>query len=506
MAKESFSGLFDRVFGSLFGGGGESAANRKELRQISKVLKKSRFKFYDPRLNELSLQFANFIYQLYRFFGPLQQVLSRYAQSDAMKYCIVERGLPKEVLDLRASFNEEAIRQIAASDDTKLLAQKFQQEFSFFKKLIAKAGIKKINLNYNAFQLFLQLVNFDYYYVLKKFDPKIPDLDFVYKPRFAPLIGVKLIEELKDFVVLLQIYDPLLNWDEILLAINEFRGAEVISLNLWKKVKKSLDEVKKSCVIEMIIAVVSGDPNYSTKYKNEIENIVATYVEKIGKELQEALRKVVSEKKNRNVNEYVRKIFDNKPPVVRLKNYSEKMNKQVVEVATKSFVFLQPANYMLAFFVDYLQKDFRDLINQYVIVGKWISPLNSQHMSDSFNRLLELHGELSEFDKSLGDEYRRGQSIRTYIRSSDSRNAVIMDRIVDEINLDAKNLLVDIAQNMVRLAKVLRSLIEDFGQKAVLSNWKEVENSYKGELQKDTQVTYKKIYEMIQLLQIFLAK
>lgn len=508
MAKQAQNqnSFFDKIFGSIFKGKGEGSAAKKELRQISKVLKKSRFKFYDVRLNELSLQFARFIYQLYRFFGPPQQLLSRYSNSEALKTAIVEKNLTQEVLAIRSNFSEEAIRALARSNDTKSLAQRMQQEYALFKKLITKIGIKQINLQYNSFQLFLQFVNFDYYYILKKFDPKFPELDFIYKPRFEPLMGVKVIEELKDFVALLEHYNPNANWDDIFSVINEFRGAEIISLSVWKKVKKSLDEVKKASVIEMIIALIDSDPNFMGKYSNEVENVVAFYVQKVGKELTDSLKKVVNEKKSKNVSEYIRKIFDNKPPAVRLKNYSERLNKPISEACKKNFVYLQPANCMLAFFLDYIKKDFRDLINGYVISGKWVTPQASGHMSDAFNRLLELADDLDEFDKALGDDYRRGQAVRAYTRSNDQRNSAILERLVDEINHDAKTILVEIAQNMVRLAKIIRSLIEDYGQKNIIYNWKEVEIAYKNELLPATKLVYKKLYEMIQLLQMFLSK
>lgn len=508
MAKQTQNSgsIFDKLFGSFFKGSSKGSAERKELRQISKILKKSRFKFYDVRLNELSLQFARFIYQLYRFFGPPQQLMARYANSEAIKLAIVEKNLTQEVLSIRSHFSEEAIRNLASTNDTKNLAQKMQQEYALFKKLITKIGIKQINLEYNSFQLFLQFVNFDYYYILKKFDPKFPELDFIYKPRFEPLMGVKVVEELKDFVTLLEHYNPNANWDDIFTVLNEFRGAEIISLSVWKKVKKSLDEIKKANVIEMIVAVIESDPNFMVKYSNDVENVVAFYVEKVGRELTDALKKVVNERKSKNISEYVRKIFDNKPPAVRLKNYSDRLNKPITEVCKKSFIYLQPANCMLAFFLDYIKKDFRDLVNGYVISGKWVSPQASGHMSDAFNRLLELADELDEFDAALGDDYRRGQAIRAYTRSNDPRNSAILERIVDEINNDAKTILVDIAQNMVRLAKIIRSLIEDHGQKKIIYNWKEVEAAYKSELLPATQMVYKKLYEMIQLLQMFLSK
>lgn len=501
-------GFFQKLLSGIFSGGGASAAARKELKQMSKILRKSRFKFYDPRLNELEPQLARLFYQLYRFFGPLQQTMSRFSSSESIKTYMVERNLSKEAFELRAHFSEDAIRAESKQQDTRATAKKLQQDFSLFKKDMASSGIKRINNEYSSFRVFLQLVNFDYYYVMKRFDPKIPELDFVYKTHFESVIGLKLIDELKDFVALLEAYDNQAPWDDIFNIVNEFRGAEVLSTNIWKKVKKSLDEVKKSKILETIIAVIDEDPGYTVKAYDESENIVAAYVELIGKELQESLTKIVGEKKNRNINEFVRKVFGNKPPASRIKNYSERLNTPIVDCSSKSFIYMQPINYLKSFFLDFIKKDIRDVSNHFQISGKWFSPVPSQQLSDSFNRLLEISDELMEFDKTLSEDFRRGQSIRTYTRGGDRKNSTILERIVDEVNNDAKVIIVETAQNLVKLAKILRSLIEDYGEnkKKLLSNWKEVESNYKGELLPEAQHTYKKIYEMVQLLQMFLAK
>ena len=120
-AKENV-GFLQKLFASIFGVAG-SSAKKKELKKIIKILKKSRFKFYDPRLNDLEPHLARFIYSLYRFLGPIQPSLTKMGESQAIKAYIVEKNIPKEAFDIKEKFTEESIRANAQTMQTKMVAK-----------------------------------------------------------------------------------------------------------------------------------------------------------------------------------------------------------------------------------------------------------------------------------------------------------------------------------------------------------------------------------------------
>ncbi|MBN2653065.1 MAG: hypothetical protein JXR63_11860 [Spirochaetales bacterium] len=482
---------------------------KKELKQLAKSIKKNKYNFYRPRINEVDPNLAKFLYQIYRFTGPLHKPLERYDSSEAIKQLMVDRYLPEDVLEMKSTFSESSIRIMFQTNNSNIVMNQLKKNFAAFKKMIGKSGMQEINHNYRALLSFIALVKFDLYYVLKKFDPKLPELDFVYKTRFEPIIGQKIVDDMKDFLAIIYNIEPATDWAEIFTFINEYRGSDVIQDSGWKKILKSIEDIKKSRILEMMISLIDEDPNFTVKTFPAKENIVATYVDKEGNELQKNLKNIISEKKDSNINEFVKRIFGKIPPN-RVKYYSDKLNEAILAKSETGFIYKGAINFLKSFFLDFLKKDIREVSNIYLIRGKWFSTVTSQNFSDCFHRLLELSDELMEFDNSLSEEFRRGAAIKAYTKLSerDKSGAAILERIVKEINEEAKQIVVESAQNLINLARILKTVIEDSKLKThkYINNWKELEQAHKGDLVEDSMEVYRKIYDMVKLLQLYIAK
>jgi hypothetical protein len=499
---------FLNKIGFLFNSEGEKTG-KKELKQIAKSVRKNKYNFYKPRINEVDPAFAKFIYQIYRFAGPLHNAVERYDSSEVIKQLLVDRYLPEDVMAMKSSFSEQSVRMMFQTNKSNVVVSQLKKNFNGFKKMVSKSGMHEINKNYRGLMSFIALIKFDYYYLLKKFDPKLPELDFVYKPRFGPVIGPKVSDEIKDLLALMFNLEPGVNWQDLFSFLNEYRGTDFIPDTGWKKVYKSIEDVKKSRILEMMVSLIDEDANFSVKTYPHRENIVATYVDKEGAELQKTLKNVISEKKEDNINEFVKRIFGKIPPN-RVKNYSDKLHDAIIGKLDTGFVYKGAINYLKSFFLDYMKKDIREVSNIYLIRGKWFSTITSQNLSDCFHRLLELSDELIEFDNSMSEEFRRGAAIKAYTKMSDrdKSGAAILDRIVKEINEEAKQIVVESAQNMINLARILKTLIEDSKIKShkLINNWKELDQAHKGNLVDDSMDVYRRIYDMVKLLQLYIAK
>ena len=103
------------------------------------------------------------------------------------------------------------------------------------------------------------------YFFLKKFDSTLPEGDFVYSPRFESINGEYVLEDLKDFLTVLEPIDPKVNWGVIFDILKNYREMELMPASTWKKLMRSCEEVRNTRVFKLIIMHLSEDPYYKIR-------------------------------------------------------------------------------------------------------------------------------------------------------------------------------------------------------------------------------------------------
>jgi len=193
--------------------------------------------------------------------------------------------------------------------------------------------------------------------------------------------------------------------------------------------------------------------------------------------------------------------------VSRLKNYTEKSNVPFSKKMLGGFTFVQPLNYLKAFLLDYLKKDIRQIIDLFLIKGKWSSNIISTQISDSFHELIKLSERITEFDDSVAEDSQNGTKFRAYLHKMDKdKNAQkVLRQMLKEINDIAKAIIHEAAANLITIGKNLKLIIDDYAHTPheLIINWKEIELSADKNLNEFMVAVYKKLYYMVKLLQVF---
>lgn len=503
------TGFLDRLFSFLSGTTNQEAERRRLFRDVTRMLKSTRYKFYKTRTEEVLPALAKFFYDLYTIVGPAQLLLDHADSSGVLKSIIVERFFSPEEAALRAAISEESIKERATETDPPGLAEEVKEKLTSLLAGFDQTRVREINSLYNLLKTFLDAVHFDYYFLLKKFDTNLPERDFRYQPHFDSIHAEYLLEDLKDFLSLIYLIDSKASWELLLDVLREYRGVDIIKSSDWSKYLRLALDVRRSRVLELIVQHSSKDPRFRVKILAPNEKIVEAYLTKLRSQAEITVQKLAREKHTQKIDSLATALFGTSA-VERTKNYTDKYSTLFTQRMLGGFTHVAALNYLMAFLNDYIKKDFREIVDLLIVRGKWSTPLMSQQLSESFHVLLAVSDELAAFDASLADEADLGIRLKGLLWKTERERVLVksLRQLVKETNESAIGMIVRAAQNLVIMGKSFKIVLEDYDKKnrELLSNWKEVEAASKGDFRAKVVEAYKKIYFFIQLLQMFVKK
>ena len=194
-AQDQPISFFQRMIGLIAGVGDLEREKHRILRTIAKNLKRVRGKYYTPKSGHAEHDLASLFYDLYRVFGPAQSMLKVAESSAALKHILVESALTQQQLAARERLSEEALRKALDQKDPKEVYEVVKQDLRGFYSSFDPETVSRIDLTHLLLDQLLDLIRFDFYRLLRKFDGKLPEYDFVYKPKFEAINGEYIGEE-----------------------------------------------------------------------------------------------------------------------------------------------------------------------------------------------------------------------------------------------------------------------------------------------------------------------
>jgi hypothetical protein len=128
-------------------------------------------------------------------------------------------------------------------------------------------------------------------------------------------------------------------------------------------------------------------------------------------------------------------------------------------------------------------------------------------MSEAYHQLLKVSETIATFDADLAEDGELGRRLKTIaMRADRDRKALVQLRMaLQQVNDEARTMLGDSTQHFVAIARVLKLAHEDIGKvnPAYLVNWKELKPASDKDLRTVIATVYKKIYNFVQLLQMY---
>ncbi len=504
--KEEKQGVFEKMFSFLFTSTDPERQKQKLLRQIAKDLRKSRPRYFNVAQGLAEPALARFFYEFYKAFSPAQVILRGARESGVLKSILIELEMSEEQLAMKNALSDQSIEERAKSADPATIADQVKEEARRFVQSFDTAAMNAIDDSYGRLAVLLNLIDFDYHFLLRKFDSGLPERDFLYKPRFESINCEYVLDELKDFLEILPSVDPDADWDQLLSLLREYRSVEVVSRDGMKKAIQNVREAQKSDALLSIVRYMDKNPLYKPLVRTHDERIVEPYITKVKTQAEMTIQKISQSKRNEKVQELTKLVFGT-ASVSRLSNYSEKINMTFSKKMLGGFIHVNTLNYLKAFLLDYFKKNIREIVDLLLIKGKWVNNQPSQAISEAYHQLLKISEAISKFDEALAEDGELGHKMKNVVIKADRDKKAIANlrTLLQEINEQAGAMIAEAVQHFVAIAKILKLVYEDCGKQhaELIINWRELRSTTDKDIRTLVAGVYKQIYNFVQLIQFY---
>lgn len=498
--KQSF---LQTLFGTLFGGSGPDAENRKRIKAIAKVFSKTRYhNFYKASSSEILPPFAKLFYDIYKIIAPTQMAFKNIQNKNLIKHQIISYSLSEKQSELLEHLSEEKIQEMSKKIPLEKIRSQIEEDFEAFSQGFDSQRVFLIESTFKAYTALYDFCMFDYYFMLKKFSSKIQEYSFNVVPAFEKITADYILDDLKDFSTILYSIPGDLYWDNL---FNMFKERNMTSLNqnTWRKVLSKMKSIQASNALEMIVQIASKDPKYRVRIVEHTETIVDTYLEKLESEVFSTINKLEDEQRSSKASNISSQIFGEGAVQV-LKNYTEASNAIFQKKELDLFEYTESLNYIAAFLTQFVKKDLQEYYDIVLIRGQWDTSV-AQPMSQAFQNLLGLISKIEDLDSSLAEEGTMGMKIKNLLpqMSHDPGAENIVNRVISDSNELAKEYITEGTKDLITIGKMIKQLIDDHQSKkpVIVQNWKELEKFGEKPLKVFEVEIYKKIYYFVQLMQ-----
>jgi hypothetical protein len=500
---ESF---FKRFFSVFTGIGDREAEKKKMLRAISKELSRSRYKFYKPKGQEALPGMAKFFYAIYKLASPAQMLLGSSAASGALRAFVIESFLTPDQRELSEHLTDSYIVERAKTLSLAQIQDETKRDLTSLFIVFDSEKSRQIDDAYDTLLAFINVVNFDYYFLLKKFDSGLPERGFAYKPKFEAINGEYVVDDLQDFLEVFGALDLEADWTRIFGALKDYKKIDIVPIDQWGKFLVEASELRKSGVLEQIVRHLKADPSWESQPQKPVDRIVDPFIQKLKTQIETIIQRIIQERRNSKIDEIANQVFGT-GIILRMKNYTEKANVVFAKKMLGGYTQALAMNYLKAYLMDYFKKDIRELVDILIIRGQWTASLQSQQLSECYHAIMDVSDKILQFDEELADEGELGTRMRSALAKAD-RDKDAMKYLrgsLKETNDKATAMISRAAVNLIGIGRQLKSLIEDLAKPHhdILINWKEVESQSPRPLKTWLVDTYKKLYYIVQLLQYF---
>jgi hypothetical protein len=505
-AEPKKEGFLQKLLSVFAGMGDPDSEKKKLLRSIAKDLSRSRYKFYKPKSGEALPGLAKFFYEIYKITAPAQVLLGNAAASGALRSFVIESYLNEGQRALLERLTEASVLERSKTASLRDLQGDVRADLTSLISVFDTETSRQIDSAYNTLLAFVNFVNFDYYFLLKKFDSSIPERSFASHPKFEPINGEYVADDVQDFLEVFGAIDFETDWKRIFGALTDYKKTDVVQNDAWAKLAPAAAEVKQSQVLDQIVRHVKKDPFWSPEPRFPNERIVDHFIQKLKTQIETLLQRLIQERRNSKIEETAKEIFGT-TVILRMKNYTEKANVIFAKKMLGGYTQAPAMNYLKAYLMDYFKKDIRELVDLLIIRGQWTTTIQSQQLSDNYHSLLDISDRILEFDESLSDEGELGTRMRSALAKADRDKdaAKYLRSVLKDINDRAIGMISTSAVGLIGIGRILKLLVEDASKPhhEMLLNWKDVESQSPHPAREWLVAVYKKIYYMVQLLQFY---
>jgi len=503
--KPEKMGFFKRLFG-------RDVAQRRAYRQLKRELSHARIDLYKIKHDLIQTGIAKLLYDIYKLTYPFKQVITldsstkRFLPSFDESFVLSYHD--EAEIELYNKLTEEYIRKLVTKYGVEKTTQYIEKLVKEYFDQFDTEKAKQINTVYTNFLGFVRFAKFDFYPILREFDPDLEEGNFIKKPSFGPAEGSFLRNDLLKLHKALYAFDVDKNLDEAIDVFKKVKNFEPISRNNFNKLKNIISSLQKHNYISLIIRAIDKNPSSIPAERTSQVNVMNSFSHKRRGDVYAFLTSIKNKIKEDSVSSLVSQLFSDEP-LQRVKNYNEQKNDQFKNLGIPVFKYVNPLNYVKAFNTDKYKIYINDVINELIVSGIFINKEVLNDLSNSYYALNSHLKAISEFENDLDTEGTHSRTIKRllYTVKKDTNARNILEKTINTINTKAKILIDEEVMNIKQMAICVKNVLEDYKKKtpAIVSNIKKLRMNNNAQFIEELLAAYKDIYLFLKLLGNFVS-
>lgn len=483
MAKKEKDGIgfFARIIDFIFGRkNGES--ERQNLRNVSRQLNNSGYKYYSFPHDQVKAPFAFYVFSVYRIVAPLREFFFNHNNSDEYKERILAYSLTREQLDNLSAILPVSIHKKAEEEDLKQISEDCIKHFVYFKNEMSQDCINQVNELYYAINVLCQFCLFDFYILLKKFDNNLYENDFNQTPKFLAspknFVGSEIEDFLSNAFFLLTVED----WGSTFKFLNSLEGFGNYNISDFMKLISSLRVLEKKRVLVRLAKLLKGDSKFEYFNQVQITDIVNPFMETVYDSMQDTINEIKAERKSQQISILQDKLFTGKE-LYPLKNYSLELSEVYTGKGLPALSELEATTYLNSYYENYIKKELGDFSEIFTIRGKSKTNGYMNDITVKYHNVLEVFTNLQRFDKMLDEKFNTGFRLKSLLErmKSDSDASIELTDEINNLNRQALNFVTSAIEGLTLMSQVYYELLEDrqLTPHIKINNWDEVDRFLK---------------------------
>ncbi len=475
----------------------------KKLKEINSNVQKHKYKFYNYKKDLINPQFGAYIYDIYRISQNFANHFNIKVRGNSIKEFIITKVSSSEQHKISEELSPEKIRELLLKADNKKQAvEKIKELLQKYVKEFDTESVRTINTTFNQISDFSNLINFDWYFLVHKFDSNIYEGNFNYKPNFETLDSKYVIEELIPLVDYLYTIDFNKDFKFLLTYIQESSDDKSLA-QLFKKLIQLFRNLKRDDLLFDIVKLVQKDPFFEYKKFPSDSRIVQDYISIFQNSVQKTVQETLKEIEKDRINKLLMDIFRT-TIIVRLKFYTQTLNEMLLKSGFSGFGYIEPMNYLKAFLLDFCKGELKKRLDHLIIKGEWQTPTLSSEYSSLLDIITKLSDEVIEFDNKCSDDERYGKEIKklSHAAKHEPKAKQLLRQISLSVDNDAQKLIFESIKVLSIFLGKLKLLYDDYTLKVpkMIINFHKIKWDFGNDFNEDFSEVLKKISSFINLM------
>ncbi|MDR0409788.1 MAG: DUF5312 family protein [Spirochaetaceae bacterium] len=471
---------FRELLNLLFGNERDSVKRSKNIKSLVKDIKGCRYKiFYSVFSRKATPHMAAYFYELYRDCSALN--IKNIEGTARLKNAVIRHFIDNNTREVIKQLDDKYLTEQFKNGDMKALSKQTEKNIRYMHNKFDEGYQDNIDQCYNLICSFIGLVNFDYYSLLINFSSRLTEesLHSGAVKRFYGVKAEKIVEDLKDFLVVAERINIKDDWKTAFTVLNSLNRETNIRFEHWMYILKKLDHILSSTILEMVIRHASYDFGWKNTIKLKHEKIARIFLSGVTKNAHKTVQDIMVVEKANSLSTATSFIFGN-VNIQGAQFYTETWNEANKVNSVTRFKYAVAFNYCIVFMMMFFEK-IKSICNSCIIYGTWVDLENMHILSEVLHDITVVSLKLPAYDLSLSDLGEHGSKLKvlnnTLIRNGKETDRNRLARYIDSINDEIFVMIHDVIYNLGYINVFLLTEFEDEKTEKKIVNIKELSKS-----------------------------